>query len=683
MAQIYGNQGNNFGEKAIYKELATLPEGWIVYSQPIIVGESDEREPDFVIIHPEIGLIVLEVKDWLAVGDINKTEAEIPQKNDDKPNWQTSPVRQAKKACYHISNELQKFPELLDEKGRLMVAWRHAGVLPRLPQSEINRLRKVWGFYRVFGILDFTNKTVESTLRSIPPKWNNKLNGKQIDIIRGVIDSSLKIGNNGILDQTQEEYAKSDFTKVIQRPEKYEVSQPSVLQLKSNDSEKKIPKEITETSKNQSVRLIRGAAGTGKTDVILLRCKYLSQHFSETRNLVTTFNIPVAESRFESVLSDLEPTITFRRFGQICQDIYYKRYSVYNNPQDSEGVIKAIFEKEPKFEKMKEEYDVDFLVHEFQWMKENDLVTHESYLSAIREGRGGVKGRTLSKSQKEVVFDFFETYQKVLGELPALDWTDFYHRALSILKNNDIEYKKYDEILIDEAQHFAPKWIELLRLLLSENGRLFLCEDPTQSVYRAYSWLQKGVEVRGRTKWLKIPYRSTRQILKAAYSLISDNQNVQNLLKETDNFEWPDLNAEALRDGNLPELHIHIRFVEQQEFIRNKIEELIKWGYDGSDIAILHTQKYARDPFEDLKKKGVIVDEINRNTGMEWKIVFIPKLNDFLYKYEEEMGGDENLSSLYTAMTRSKDMVFMFNEKEKVPKVINQIKNHLQIITHT
>ena len=200
-------------------------------------------------------------------------------------------------------------------------------------------------------------------------------------------------------------------------------------------------------------------------------------------------------------------------------------------------------------------------------MKETELTTREKYLNTVREGRGGVKGRTLSKSQKEIVFDFFETYQKYLAELPALDWTDFFHRALKIMQNNEIDYPKYDEIMIDEAQHFAPKWIELLRLLLTENGRLFLCEDPSQSVYRTYSWYQKGVEVRGRTKILKIPYRSTRQILKAAYALVSNNQVAQNLLKESDDFEWPDLDAEGIRNGNLPEIHLHLPFLAQQEFI--------------------------------------------------------------------------------------------------------------------
>jgi hypothetical protein len=44
---------------------------------------------------------------------------------------------------------------------------------------------------------------------------------------------------------------------------------------------------------------------------------------------------------------------------------------------------------------------------------------------------------------------------------------------------------------------------------------LFLADDPMQSIYRYYSWREKGVPVAGRTRWLRIPYRNTREIYQA------------------------------------------------------------------------------------------------------------------------------------------------------------------------
>jgi hypothetical protein len=48
------------GERDLARTLKRLPEDWIVYHEPDIQG----RRPDFVILAPELGVLVIEVKDW-------------------------------------------------------------------------------------------------------------------------------------------------------------------------------------------------------------------------------------------------------------------------------------------------------------------------------------------------------------------------------------------------------------------------------------------------------------------------------------------------------------------------------------------------------------------------------------------------------------------------------------------
>ena len=49
------------GERLLFRTLKTyLPDDYIVYYEPDILG----RRPDFVIIGPDLGLVVLEVKDY-------------------------------------------------------------------------------------------------------------------------------------------------------------------------------------------------------------------------------------------------------------------------------------------------------------------------------------------------------------------------------------------------------------------------------------------------------------------------------------------------------------------------------------------------------------------------------------------------------------------------------------------
>ena len=66
----------------------------------------------------------------------------------------------------------------------------------------------------------------------------------------------------------------------------------------------------------------------------------------------------------------------------------------------------------------------------------------------------------------------------------------------------------------DEAQFFAPVWLELLRRALKRGGHFFLCADPTQGfLRRRLSWSDMGLEMRNRSRRLERPYRSTRAIL--------------------------------------------------------------------------------------------------------------------------------------------------------------------------
>lgn len=684
MAIIFGSEGKMQGEKYVYKQLATLPDEWIVYSQPTIVSDRTTRYPDFVIIHQDIGVLVLEVKDWLILTEADEKRAKVRRMDKSIEEWDESPVEQAKNACHTIQDELLKYDELLDSSSKLAFPWRFAGILPKLQQYQIIQLRKIWGRNHLFGMADLKDRNIELTLRSIPAPFSRSLSRRQIDVIRSVIDSSLSVGKNGIYDLHQEILAKEEFkNKEIQKSNLQRIQLSMDLLTRIDKLEKNLPDEVMDSSKTGSVRLVRGTAGTGKTDVILLRCHYLKEQHPERNILVTTHNVPISEKRFKPVIDKLAPTIIFRRFGQICQEVFREKYSTYVDPQNTGGLVKAILEREPGLNLLNNEFGPEFLAEEIQWMKETGLTNKGTYLTTIREGRGGVKGRNLSKSQKESIFNFFSTYQDYLAGLGTIDWNDFYDRALSIVKEGKINFQKFDEILVDEAQHFAPNWIRLLISLLKDNGTLFLCEDPSQSVFRSFSWKQKGVGVQGRTKWLRIPYRSTRQILQAAYSLIVNNQSVINLLTETGDFEIPDLDSHWLRDGSSPELHSFETWVDQREFVKNEIIRLIESGYQASEIAILHTKSYVLDTFEELKEIGVIVDEFTRETGMEYKAVFLPKLSDFLRKnnVDDKMGVEINQSNLYTAITRAKDLVYLFVEN-KTPRELEPLLEHVQIYKH-
>jgi hypothetical protein len=82
--------------------------------------------------------------------------------------------------------------------------------------------------------------------------------------------------------------------------------------------------------------------------------------------------------------------------------------------------------------------------------------------------------------------------------------------------------KPFDHIVIDEAQDLAPAELRFFAAL-APNGLdgLFLSGDAGQRIFQhPYSWTSLGVDVRGRSHTLKVCYRTSQQIRRAADRLL-------------------------------------------------------------------------------------------------------------------------------------------------------------------
>jgi superfamily I DNA and RNA helicase len=113
-----------------------------------------------------------------------------------------------------------------------------------------------------------------------------------------------------------------------------------------------------------------------------------------------------------------------------------------------------------------------------------------------------------------------------------------------ILPFNAIDNAKptYDAILIDEYQDFQDAWIKLCLLMCKKynyNGQqtenLFLAGDRLQSIYndKDSSWKSLGVNIVGRSKLLKISYRSGSTHINLALDYLMKNEKLK---KEVEKF---------------------------------------------------------------------------------------------------------------------------------------------------
>lgn len=129
------------GERVLFRTLKEfLPEDYIVYYEPEIHG----RRPDFVIIGPDLGLIVLEVKDWTLSTIVQATKDEwIIFGRNQQQAIETNPYKKAEEFTFHLMNYLKKDQNLIQSNGRhrfnLKFPCGYGAVFSRLQTENLSK----------------------------------------------------------------------------------------------------------------------------------------------------------------------------------------------------------------------------------------------------------------------------------------------------------------------------------------------------------------------------------------------------------------------------------------------------------------------------------------------------------------------------------------------------------------
>ena len=105
------------------------------------------------------------------------------------------------------------------------------------------------------------------------------------------------------------------------------------------------------------------------------------------------------------------------------------------------------------------------------------------------------------------------------------------NRLLEHLRHHDGDSRKYDAVLVDEAQDFPPIWFSCILESLTDplDGDLLIVCDGNQGIrlIDAVSWKSLGIKAQGRTIHsafdLDRNYRNTREILRLAAHFTTKN----------------------------------------------------------------------------------------------------------------------------------------------------------------
>jgi hypothetical protein len=596
------------GEERTFALLKKLPDDYLVYYEPNI----DNRHPDFIVIAPDLGVIIIEVKGWHLDDIIQGNHQEITINENYRERQEIHPLEQARNYMWRLARACEKSPNrslLLRKDGphknKFFFPFCHFAVLSNITRDNILR-RKEQNVSEIFKsdntlfrdeLVALENASADDIrnvlMRFFDPFWPiTPFSQEQVDVLRSIIHPEIILS-----------YTSSKNLIAGDREKCYDLV---VLDRKQENNARKI---------GEGHRIIYGVAGSGKTVLLVARAKWLHERNPDARILLLCYNVVL---------------------------------SVY---------LKHVLEDYPRID----------VFHFDGWVKHNGIPSRN-----VKDPATGLVDEDVS-----------------LG-----------NRLLEHLRNHAGDSRKYDAILVDEAQDFPPIWFSCILEALTDplDGDLLIVCDGNQGIrlIDSVSWKSLGIKAVGRTIHsafdLDRNYRNTWEILRLAAHFTA--KNVKN--NEDSISIIPVDPSQAIRRGPKPLLikcHDHadecrrIVNIAKVLFNGNVPFNDIKIALQPHELGILYPRREIKD-YETFKnflkdlgtlapvtwlnedyysrtkvfEKSVKVQTVASSKGLQYRVVFVMWAD--LFEPHSKADLDLQQRYLYVALTRAADVLIVTYSKE-------------------
>lgn len=396
-------------------------------------------------------------------------------------------------------------------------------------------------------------------------------------------------------------------------------------------------------------RIIRGAAGSGKTTTAVLRLREeirvrTGQNrrrgiTTPVRALVLTFNRTLI-----GYIKELVQTSTTGVDLEIKTFAGWAR-SLVGEVTIPEQELKALL-RSYLGNLINQRRSLSFLLDEVEYVRGRfERESLSEYLSVRRDGRG--RSPRMDASLRAKLVDSIDGYERAKRNRGIIDWADLAYLAREARSDST-----YDLVVVDEAQDFSTNQIRALLPHLAPSHSTTFIVDATQRIYPRYlTWSEAGIKAR-RIDTLRNNYRNTVQIARFALPLVAD------LPPENDG-TLPDFTA-CVRQGPRPSVVVG-RYRSQLVFMLDRLREMANFTKD--TVAILHPLGWFREVCAQLDHRRIRYCELTRKSewprgsesvalctihsakGLEFDHVLIPGLNDEVTQHGSEPG-DTDLDQL-------------------------------------
>ncbi|MDP3616612.1 MAG: NERD domain-containing protein/DEAD/DEAH box helicase, partial [Rhodoferax sp.] len=299
------------GERRLAERLEQKldPDYLLWYDVPI---GPKQTHPDFVLLHPRRGLLILETKDWKLETIQRATRQMWEIFGSNGIRVVINPLAQARHCAIQVVNALERDAQLVqaagDHQGKLAFPWGHGVVFTHITRKQFDAAGlgdAIESHYVICKDEMEESADAEQFQQRLwsmfPHAFGGVMSLPQLDRVRWIMFPEVRVQTQGAL------FDDSDA----------EAELPSIMRVMD------IQQEQLARSLGDGHRVIHGVAGSGKTMILGYRAEYLSKaHTAASKPiLVLCYNEPLAVKLASSMeAKGLAAQVHVRHFHKWCRD---------------------------------------------------------------------------------------------------------------------------------------------------------------------------------------------------------------------------------------------------------------------------------------------------------------------------------------------------------------------------
>lgn len=436
-------------------------------------------------------------------------------------------------------------------------------------------------------------------------------------------------------------------------------------------------RQVVEQSFNGPAR-VSGSAGTGKTVVALHRAANILRQQPQTRLLLTTFSLPLAnalEGKLHILTGEdnsIVPRVTVLPFKGVAQELFTLAFGYHPRAATEEQIRGAL--KTAAGEASLTSFTPRFLASE--WLNVVDawqLQSLDAYQEVPRLGR---KNR-LGAKQREKLWPVFVKARQLIEAQGFLTWPSIFAKVTAYFSQR--ADKPFTHTVVDEAQDLGVPELRMLAAITPGGpDTLFFAGDLGQRIFQEpFSWKALGVDIRGRSRTLKVNYRTSHQIRQAADRLLPK------IVQDVDGNEQDRRGTVSVFNGPDPEIQIFADTDREIQGVADWIKQSVADGIAPAEIGIFvrsndqlararaavkaagHMQLELSERLEQPQGR-IAIGAMHLAKGLEYKAVAVMACDDDVLPLQERIETVADESELdevhdternlfYVACTRARD----------------------------